>query len=91
MAKGKHKPAPGAIRPDKVLHPQSRKVKKLHGKEVRKQKVSANATAAGQKLQQLGNFIMVHNDRNTKTINVMICTRRALRYSQFRIIFPTDI
>ena len=80
MAKGKHKPAPGAIRPDKVLHPQSRKVKKLHGKEVRKQKVSANATAAGQKLQQLGNFIMVHNDRNTK-----------IRYSQFRIIFPTDI
>ena len=59
MAKGKHKPAPGAIRPDKVLHPQSRKVKKLHGKEVRKQKVSANATAAGQKLQQLGNFIMI--------------------------------
>lgn len=58
MAKGKHKPAPGAIRPDKVLHPQSRKVKKLHGKEVRKQKVSANATAAGQKLQQLGEKLL---------------------------------
>ena len=71
MAKGKHKPAPGAIRPDKVLHPQSRKVKKLHGKEVRKQKVSANATAARQKLQQLGNSIMVYNDRNTK-IEVMM-------------------
>ena len=71
MAKGKHKPAPGAIRPDKVLHPQSRKVKKLHGKEVRKQKVSANATAAGQKLQQLGNLIMVHNDRNTKTTIIL--------------------
>ena len=54
MAKGKHKPAPGAVRPDKVLHPQSRKVKKLHGKEVRKQKLSSNASAGGQRLQQLG-------------------------------------
>ena len=56
MAKGKHKPAPGAVRPDRVLHPQSRKVKKLHGKEVRKQKLSSNTTAAGQKLQQLGKY-----------------------------------
>ena len=54
MAKGKHKPAPGALRPDKVLHPQSRKVKRLHGKEVRRQKLSIIHSAGGQKLQQLG-------------------------------------
>ena len=54
MAKGKHKPAPGAIRPDKVLHPQSRKVKKLHGKEVRKHKLALNMSAGGKRLQQLG-------------------------------------
>ena len=29
MAKGKHAPAPGAVREDKVLHPNSRKAKKL--------------------------------------------------------------
>ena len=56
MAKGKHKPAPGAVRPDKVLHPQSRKVKRLHTKVVRKEKLSSNTSAAGQKLQQLGNY-----------------------------------
>ena len=54
MAKGKHKPAPGAIRPDKVLHPQSRKVKKLHGKEVRKHKLALSMSAGGKRLQQLG-------------------------------------
>ena len=54
MVKGKHKPAPGAVRPDKVLHPQSRKVKRLHGKEVRKQNLSSNASAGGQRLQALG-------------------------------------
>ena len=80
MAKGKHKPAPGAIRPDKVLHPQSRKVKKLHGKEVRKQKVSANATAAGQKLQHLGNFFILCDDKYKSTI--------ILNYGLY---FPTDI
>ena len=54
MAKGKHKAAPGAVRPDKVLHPQSRKVKKLHGKAVRKHKLSSQNSVGGQKLQQLG-------------------------------------
>ena len=57
MVKGKHKPAPGAVRADKVLHPQSRKVKRLHSKEVRKQKLCSNASAGGQRLQQLGKFI----------------------------------
>ena len=57
MVKGKHKPAPGAVRADKVLHPQSRKVKRLHSKEVRKQKLSSNASAGGQRLQQLGKLI----------------------------------
>ena len=57
MVKGKHKPAPGAVRADKVLHPQSRKVKRLHSKEVRKQKLCSNASAGGQRLQQLGKLI----------------------------------
>ena len=57
MVKGKHKPAPGAVRADKVLHPQSRKVKRLHSKEVRKQKLCSNASAGGQRLQLLGKFI----------------------------------
>ena len=57
MAKGKHKPAPGAIRPDKVLHPQSRKVKRLHGKEVRKHKLALNMGVGGKRLQQLGKLM----------------------------------
>ena len=56
MAKGKHKPAPGAVRPDKVLHPQSRKVKKLHGKETRRHKLSSNVGTGGKRLQQLGEY-----------------------------------
>ena len=57
MVKGKHKPAPGALRPDKVLHPQSRKVKKLHNKAMRREKLATANSLGGQKLQQLGNFI----------------------------------
>ncbi|CAB4056291.1 RRB1 [Lepeophtheirus salmonis] len=38
MAKGKHAPAKGAVNPDKVLHPYSRKVKRIQNKEYRKVK-----------------------------------------------------
>lgn len=62
MAKGKHRPAPGALRPDKVLHPQSRKVKKLHKKEVRKAKLSASNGVGGQRLQILGEKLLWFQD-----------------------------
>ena len=36
MAKGKHPLAAGAVRPDKILHPKSRKVKKVQRMEIHK-------------------------------------------------------
>lgn len=62
MAKGKHKPAPGAVRPDKVLHPQSRKVSKLHKQESRKIKLSGNKSVGGQRLQALGEKLLWFHD-----------------------------
>ena len=62
MAKGKHRPAPGAIRPDKVLHPQSRKVAKLHRKENRKIKVANAVSIGGKKLEVLGEKLLWFHD-----------------------------
>ena len=56
MAKGKHAPAKGAVREDKVIHPKSRKAQKLHHKEQRKLKMSGKLTVGGQRLQVLGNY-----------------------------------
>ncbi len=55
MAKGKHAPAPGAVRHDKVLHPKSRKLQKLQSREQRKVKIRlAAGKSGGAKLQALG-------------------------------------
>ena len=62
MAKGKHRPAPGAIRPDKVLHPQSRKVAKLHKKENRKFKVSNTVSVGAKRLEILGEKLQWFHD-----------------------------
>lgn len=62
MAKGKHAPAKGAIREDKVLHPKSRKVAKLHAKEQRKAKLSSRASVGGQRLQLLGDKLLWFHD-----------------------------
>ena len=59
MAKGKHRPAPGAIRPDKVLHPQSRKVAKMHKKENRKFKVTNSMSVGAKRLEILGEKLQV--------------------------------
>merc|ERR1712111_91896 len=61
-AKGKHKPAPGAVRPDKVLHPQSRKVAKLHKKENRKFKVNNSVTVGAKRLEVLGEKLQWFHD-----------------------------
>ena len=62
MAKGKHRPAPGAIRPDKVLHPQSRKVAKLHKKENRKFKVANTVSVGAKRLEILGEKLQWFHD-----------------------------
>jgi hypothetical protein len=54
MAKGKHAPAPGAVRPDKVIHPHSRKAARMHSKELRQKKLATTVKAGGQRLQALG-------------------------------------
>ena len=54
MAKGKHAPAKGAVRPDKVVHPKSRKAKKIEFKQQRKFKFATQAKTGGQKLQATG-------------------------------------
>ncbi len=55
MAKGKHPPAPGAIRKDKVIHPNSRKAARMKAK-VHKRQLQGSKVAAqgGGKLQALG-------------------------------------
>ena len=62
MAKGKHAPAKGAVREDKVLHPKSRKVAKLHNKEQRKLKLSGKVSVGGQRLQILGEKLLWFQD-----------------------------
>ncbi len=54
MAKGKHAPAKGAVRPDKVIHPKSRKAGKLQAKEQRKHKLANTVRSGGSKLQATG-------------------------------------
>ena len=54
MAKGKHAPAKGAVRPDKVIHPKSRKAMKIESKQQRKFKFATQAKTGGQKLQATG-------------------------------------
>ena len=53
MAKGKHKPAPGAVR-DKAIHPNSRKAKRMLSKAEKRLKVNQKVTIGGQKLQATG-------------------------------------
>ena len=62
MAKGKHAPAKGAVREDKVLHPKSRKVAKMNFKEQRKLKLSNRASVGGQRLQILGDKLLWFHD-----------------------------
>ena len=54
MAKGKHAPAKGAVRPDKVIHPKSRKAMKIESKQQRKFKFATQTKTGGQKLQATG-------------------------------------
>ena len=61
MAKGKHAPAKGAIREDKVLHPKSRKAVRMHAKEQRKLKLSGKNhknNVGGVRLQILGEKLL---------------------------------
>ena len=62
MAKGKHAPAKGAIRDDKVLHPKSRKIAKQRTKEQRKLKLSNKSKAGGVRLQILGEKLLWFQD-----------------------------
>ncbi len=54
MAKGKHAPAPGAIRKDKVIHPNSRKANKIKAKVQRTSRLQGKSTVGGSRLQALG-------------------------------------
>jgi hypothetical protein len=58
MAKGKHAPAKGAVRKDKVIHPCSRKAAKLSSQEQRKNKMAATQKTGGIRLQQLGEKLL---------------------------------
>jgi len=54
MAKGKHAPAPGAVRNDKVVHPNSRKAAKAQSRAGRYAKVKDKPKAGAARLQALG-------------------------------------
>ncbi len=54
MAKGKHAPAPGAVRKDKVVHPNSRQANKMKAKAQKRTKIQNKASVGGQRLQALG-------------------------------------
>lgn len=54
MAKGKHAPAPGAVRKDKVIHPNSRKAAKLQSKIQKRSRINNQVRSGGLKLQALG-------------------------------------
>lgn len=64
MAKGKHAPSKGAIRKDKVLHPESRKVKRLQAKEHRRVKLEsvAGRKTGSQRLIALGEKLLWFQD-----------------------------
>ncbi len=62
MAKGKHAPAKGAVRENKVLHPKSRKVTKLRTKEQRKLKLANKQSVGCIRLQILGDKLLWFHD-----------------------------
>ena len=62
MAKGKHRPAPGAVRKDKVIHPKSRKAFKMHSQELRKHKLANAQKIGGARLQILGDKLVWFRD-----------------------------
>ena len=62
MAKGKHRPAPGAVRKDKVIHPKSRKAFKMHSQELRKHKLANSQKIGGSRLQILGDKLCWFRD-----------------------------
>ena len=70
MAKGKHAPAKGAVRPDKVIHPKSRKAMKIQSKEQRKFKFATQAKTGGQKLQATGDKMVWFKE------NLALCEER---------------
>ena len=55
MAKGKHAPAPGAVRKDKIIHPKSRQATRIQKKQIRRDKVEKDVSVGATKLQSLGN------------------------------------
>ena len=69
MAKGKHAPVKGAVREDKIIHPKSRKAKKLHNKEQRKLKLSGKVTVGGQRLQILGEKLLWFHENLNVILN----------------------
>eukprot|EP00096_Caligus_rogercresseyi_P009314 TRINITY_DN3142_c0_g1_i1.p1 TRINITY_DN3142_c0_g1~~TRINITY_DN3142_c0_g1_i1.p1 ORF type:complete len:190 (-),score=34.95 TRINITY_DN3142_c0_g1_i1:109-678(-) len=71
MAKGKHPPAKGAIRPDKILHPYSRKVKKLQHKEYQKIKTSGTLKRGCARLTALGEKLLWFHDN----LSILACTQ----------------
>ncbi len=62
MAKGKHAPAKGAVREDKVIHPKSRKAAKMHRMEQKRLKNSNKISIGGQRLQVLGEKLLWFHD-----------------------------
>ena len=69
MAKGKHAPAKGAVREDKILHPKSRKAAKMHYKEQRKLKISSKPKIGGVRLQALGEKLLWFHDNLAGVLN----------------------
>ncbi len=54
MAKGKHAPAPGAVRKNKVVHPNSRQASRMLSKQQKASKNQSKVKAGGARLQALG-------------------------------------
>ena len=52
MAKGKHAPAPGAVKKDKMIHPKSRQAARIQSKAQKRSKIQMKS--GGDKLQAVG-------------------------------------
>ena len=98
MAKGKHAPSKGAVRPDKIIHPNSRKAAKMAQKANKRAARSASQfKIGGSKLQSLGeklnwfkdNLQFCYNEGEPFTCSVMLTLANAY-LSRFQGTYKKD-
>lgn len=90
MAKGKHAPAPGAVKKDKVIHPKSRIAGRMQSFQLRRSKVNSQVKSGGARLQLLGDKLLwFHDNLNlflaegvemTKTVMLELATGYLARF-----------